>query len=84
MNIYEFKKILTRKSCTITVQGLINLQLKIEHFEMKINYDDITIADSNKQLLGINKHQIMNIKSNSDGSIEIWLDQLLKIHISSK
>ena len=84
MNIKCLKSILNGQSYIITLNGLVNTIILISRMKVIITNDEIIIRDNDNDRLKINKHQIMNIKSNTDGSIDIWLDQLLKIHISSK
>ena len=82
MNIKDLTKLINNKKANaiITLNGLVSLKQKVNNMSIIEKQDNLCIREGNKDILYINKHQIMKIEL-LDNLIKIKLDQLLEITI---
>lgn len=82
MNIKDLTELINHKkvNAIITLNGLVSLKQKVNNMSIIEKQDNLCIREGNKDILYINKHQIMKIEL-LDNLIKIKLDQLLEITI---
>ena len=82
MNIKDLTKLNNNKKATaiINLNGLVSLKQKVNNMSIIEKQDNLCIREGNKDILYINKHQIMKIEL-LDNLIKIKLDQLLEITV---
>lgn len=84
LDIKDLKQLLENKTCILNLNGLIRAEIIIDNTMIAMNENELIFKSNNDEKFIINKHQIMNIKHNSNGIISIYLDQLLSINILVK
>ena len=65
----------------IKVQGFIDLNLYSKITQVLINKEEVNLFDKKRNILKINKHQVMKIELIKDNTVKIKLHELLMIYI---
>lgn len=84
MSWLEFKSFIKsnkNKKFIIKVQGFIDLNLYSKITQVLINKEEVNLFDKKRNILKINKHQVMKIELIKDNTVKIKLHELLMIYI---